>query len=159
MRKGKIGARQGAVFGFMEGIVMLMGVLIGLAATGERRIAVIGVLVAGVADAFANTAGFYASEESEKIHTKKEIALSSLFCLISTIAATAIILVPLIFLEMKTAIYFSFAVAIVTLLFIGLYISRQTKQEPWKVVAKYITMGVITAFATHYAGLIIISLV
>ena len=41
MKKVERGGRQGAVFGFMEGIVMLMGVLIGLATTGERRIALI----------------------------------------------------------------------------------------------------------------------
>ena len=52
MKKIEKGGRQGAVFCFMEGVVMLMGVLIGLATTGERRIDVLGVLVEGVADAF-----------------------------------------------------------------------------------------------------------
>ena len=37
MKKVEKGGRQGAVFGFMEGIVMIMGVLIGLATTGEKK--------------------------------------------------------------------------------------------------------------------------
>jgi len=159
MRKGQIGAKQGAVFGFMEGIVMLMGVLIGLATTGERRIAIIGVLVAGVADAFANTAGFFASEESEGIHTKREVTLASLYCLIATIVATIIIIIPLILLEMKTAIYISFIIAIITLTLIGIYISKQTKEKTWKAITKYLIIGVITAIATHYIGTLITSIV
>lgn len=159
MKKIEKGGRQGAVFGFMEGIVMLMGVLIGLAATGERRITVLGVLAAGVADAFANSAGFFASEESEGIHTKKEIRLSTMWTLIATVTATVLIIIPLMILPIKTAIYAAFAIALITLVFIGLYVSRITKENRLKVMTKYIIIGVVTAIATHYIGKLIVSLV
>ena len=159
MKKVEIGGRQGAVFGFMEGIVMLMGVLIGLATTGERKIAVIGVLVAGVADAFANSAGFFASEESEGIHTKKEIRLATLWTLIATIIAAIVIVIPLIMLPIKTAIYVSFVIALLTLALIGNYISKITKENKLKSILKYLIIGVVTAIATHYIGQLIVSLV
>lgn len=153
------GGRQGAVFGFMEGIVMLMGVLIGLATTGERRIAIIGVLVAGVADAFANTAGIYASEEAEAIHSKKEVLLSSAWCLFATVMATVAIVIPMILLDVTTAIYVSFGIAIITLIFIGLYVSTKTKENLFKAIGKYVIIGILTAVATHYGGQLIVSLV
>jgi len=159
MKKVEIGGRQGAVFGFMEGIVMLMGVLIGLATTGERRIALIGVLVAGVADAFANSAGFFASEESESIHPKREVRLATLYCLLATIAATIIIVIPLIFLPMQTAIYVSLAIALLTLALIGIYVSKYTKENKLTSISKYLILGVITAIATHYIGKLIVYLV
>ena len=159
MKKIEIGGRQGAVFGFMEGIVMLMGVLIGLATTGERRIALIGVLVAGVADAFANSAGFFASEESENIHPKKEVRLATLYCLLATIISTVIIVIPLIFLPMNVAIYVSFAIALLTLTLIGMYVSKHTKENKLTSISKYLILGIITAIATHYIGKLIVYLI
>ena len=159
MRKIEKGGRQGAVFGFMEGVVMLMGVLIGLATTGDRRIAVLGVLAAGVADAFANSAGFHVSEEAEGIHTAKEVRLSTLWCLLGTIASTIAIIIPLILLPLNVAIYFALAIAIITLMLIALYVSKYHRIKRWRLIIEYVLIGVVAAIAAHYIGKLIVSLV
>ena len=73
MKKAEKEGIQGGVFGVMEASIMMIGVLLGLSVTGDKFIISLGLLSAGIADAIANTASFYVSEESEMIHTQREI--------------------------------------------------------------------------------------
>jgi len=159
MKKIKESGSQGAVFGFMEGVVMLMGVLIGLATTGDKRIAVLGVLAAGVADAFANTAGFHVSQESEGIYTQKSIRLSTVWCFFATIAASIAVSIPLILLPLNSAIAVSFIIAITTLVLIAMYVSKYHHVKGIRLIIEYVVIGVVAAIATHYIGKLITSLI
>lgn len=159
MGKIRDGGRQGAVFGFMEGVVMLMGVLIGLATTGDKRIAVLGVLAAGVADAFANSAGFHVSQESEGIYTQKSITMSTIWCFFATVCSSIVIVIPLILLPLNYAIVVSFVIAITTLIFIALYVGKYHRVSGMKLIVEYVLIGVVAALATHYIGKLIVSLV
>ena len=159
MKRIKESGSQGAVFGFMEGVVMLMGVLIGLATTGDKRIAVLGVLAAGVADAFANSAGFHVSQESEGIYTQKSIRMSTIWCFFATIAASVAVTIPLIMLPLNYAIASSFVIAITTLICIALYVSKYHHVKGIKLVIEYVLIGVVAAIATHYIGKLITSLI
>ena len=58
---------QGVAFGTMDGLITILGVVIGIASATENAGAVIiAGLVAGLANAFGNTFGFYASELAER---------------------------------------------------------------------------------------------
>ncbi|GAH84653.1 unnamed protein product, partial [marine sediment metagenome] len=49
---------QGATFGMMEGVIVALGILMGLSATGNRLILLVGIITCGLADALGNAAGF-----------------------------------------------------------------------------------------------------
>lgn len=140
---------QGATFGVMEGIVMMLGILIGLSATGNKSIAILGVVTAGVADAFANSSAFYVSEESEGIHTRKEIWKSTIWTLIGTVASVVVLIIPLLIFDIPFATYIGFGVAMVMLGLLGFFVARWQKMNVMNVILKYIVIGIAVSIATY----------
>lgn len=147
MRKVSKGGIQGATFGVMEATIMMLGVLLGLSVTGEKFIIVLGLLTAGAADALANTASFYVSEESEMIHPKKEIYKAAKLCFLGTFLTVIAIALPLFIIkELQLSIGVSFAIGIVILIFLGNYMSKKLKSTtPGRTISKYVLIGGLTA--------------
>jgi hypothetical protein len=157
MRKVSRHGVQGATFGVMEASIMMLGVLLGLSVTQNKIVIIIGILSAGVADALANAASFYVSEESEKIHTKKEVFRSAKMCFLGTVGTVAAIAVPLIVVQdLVYSISASFAVGIVILFFLGRYMSKELKSKtPAATIIKYILIGVITAVVCFLVAMLV----
>ncbi|MBW3015653.1 hypothetical protein KY330_04485 [Candidatus Woesearchaeota archaeon] len=147
---------QGATFGIMEGIVMMLGVLIGLSVTGNKNLAILGVVTAGVADAFANSSAFHVSEESEGIHTKKEIWLSTMWCFIGTVSSVIILIIPLLIFNLPNATYIGFGVAILLLILLGQFVAKHQKLDPTTLIPKYILIGVSVSIATYIVSELLI---
>ncbi|MBW3003907.1 hypothetical protein KY337_05050 [Candidatus Woesearchaeota archaeon] len=139
---------QGATFGIMEGIVMMLGVLIGLSVTGNKSIAILGVVTAGVADAFANSSAFHVSEESEGIHTRKEIWKSTFWSFAGTAGSVIVMIIPLLIFNVPLAAYVGFAVAIVLLALLAVFVAKYQKMDVTKLIIKYIVIGVSVSVAT-----------
>ena len=154
MRKVSKGGIQGATFGVMEATIMMLGVLLGLSVTGEKFIILLGVLTAGVADALANAASFYVSEESEMIHTKREIMKASKMCFLGTFLTVIAIAVPLIVIKhIEASVASSFAVGIVILIFLGNYMNKKLKSTtPGRTISKYVLIGALTALLCFGLG-------
>jgi len=139
---------QGATFGVMEAVIMMMGVLMGLSRTGNKNIVILGVVTAGIADAFANSGAFYVSEESEGIHTQKEVLKSTFWCLIGTVLTVAVLVIPLILFSFPLAIYAAFIVSVIFLVFLAYFVSKYQKLSLKGLIIKYIVLGVSVAVAT-----------
>ncbi len=64
---------QGVAFGTMDGLITILGVVIGIAtATDSSAIVIISGVVVGVANSFGNSFGFYASELAERAEHMQE---------------------------------------------------------------------------------------
>ena len=157
MRKISTGGIQGATFGVMEAAIMMLGVLLGLSVTGNRFIISLGLLTAGIADALANSASFYVSEESEMIHTRKEIWKATRLCFLGTFITMIAIAAPvLIITNIRFAIITSFAIGLLFLFFLGKYMAEKTKSKtPGKTTVKYVLIGIITAVVCFILGRLI----
>lgn len=143
---------QGATFGIMEGIVMMLGVLIGMSVTGNKSIAILGVVTAGIADAFANSSAFYVSEESEGIHTNKEVLKATLWCFIGTVFSVVVLIVPLLVFELPLAIYVAFFGSIFLLSLLGYFVAKAQKFNVFNLILKYILVGLLVSLATYFVG-------
>lgn len=145
---------QGATFGAMEGTIMMLGVMLGLSVTGDRLIVALGLLTAGIADAFANSASFFVSEESEKMHSRKEIFKATMLCFVYTILAVAMIAAPIIMISsMKYAMISSIGVGLLILVFLGRFMSAELGTDhAFATIAKYVAIGIITAFVCYLTG-------
>ena len=53
--------------GMMDGLITLLGILMGVgAATGDAQLVIISGLVGGIANSFGTSVGFYTSEQAER---------------------------------------------------------------------------------------------
>jgi len=93
---------QGFTFGMMDGIITALGILMGLSALENRSVVLIGVLVAGLADSFANAA---------------------------TILMSVIISLPVLILPLRTALWISWIIGTFSLVVLGIIVADVRKME------------------------------
>jgi hypothetical protein len=102
--------KTGFSFGSTSGIITTLGLMVGLHAGTRSKLAVMGgILTIAIADAFSDALGIHISEESENKHTTKEIWESTAATFLSKFVFAITFLVPVLWLELPTAIVVSVA--------------------------------------------------
>jgi hypothetical protein len=159
MRK-EIDGAQGMTFGAMDAIINVIGILVGLGLVGNKLAVILGILVAGIANSFGNAAGFHVSEETEGIHTRKEVWLSTVQAFIGTFSVTLILIIPPLVLDLFTGVVVSVLMGISLLMGLGLFVGRRLKskrKEMLGLVIEYTVTGLAVIVISYILGSIVIS--
>ena len=155
MKKHKFDGLEGISFGVTSGVITVLGVLIGLAATGNKMFTEIGIIIVGIADALSDAAGMYVSEESEYIHTKKQIHKSAVFTFLGKILTLCILLIPLVIFDLFVAVALSLFFGILIIGSLGYFVAKgSNKLSAKSTIIKYITIAVIIAVISYFVGYI-----
>ena len=153
MKKHRISGVQGATFGVMDGVVTALAVIMGLSATQSPLVMLLGVLVVGVGDALADSFAFHVSEESERMHTQREIRKATLFTFLGTLGGFILIGLPVLFLPLWQAILVSEAIGIVLLAGMGWMVSgMNTQYSRPKLILEYVLLGVGVSLVCYWLG-------
>ena len=148
---------QGATFGVMEATIMVLGVITGLSVLGNKLLLIASILIIGLSDAFANSAAFHVSEETETKHSKKEIIKSTLFCFFGTFLTFGVLVLPFILLpfELKYLIVLTWILALVLIILLANFIAQLNKKNRLKLIVEYVLIGVVVSVLCYFlAGLI-----
>ncbi len=144
---------HGLAFGLVDGLITMLGVVIGVAqATGKTNLVLVSGLVAGIANAFGNSIGFYGSElaergehmiEGRQPSSMTEVRRSTLLSFAMTIVAVFALLTPFLLLQENFAI--AMVVAVLegsALLFgLGLIVGRLWRHHALRYGLLYLTLG------------------
>ena len=152
----QLNKQQGIAFGVMDGVVNVLGVLLALSVATESKVAIItGVLAAGVANALANSSGFYVSEETEGIYTQKEIITSTVLAFISSFFSAVVVLLPTFIFNLKTGLWIGFLIGILMLFAIGYIFSHANRKIAAKIGLKYVILGAAVSLLGFLIGLLV----
>lgn len=160
---------EGFAFGVADGIICFLAIIIGvLAATDSTRLIVIATLIAGIADAFGNSIGFYISQKMEKgvqqhektkgkkedafVHSEKEVIMNGLYSFISTVLVLAIVVAPFFFLQMWQAAALSTALSVAMLAAIGYYAAGLEGGPRIRTAALFVALGMVGAAMAWFVG-------
>ncbi|MEM1058918.1 MAG: VIT1/CCC1 transporter family protein [Verrucomicrobiota bacterium] len=143
----------GLLFGTTSGIITTLGLVTGLAAGTESRLAVIGgVLTIAVADAMSDALGIHVSEEAEGVHSEREIWTATLTTFASKFLTAATFLVPVLLLELKTAVWASIAWGALVLAVMSYFVARSQRARPLWVILEHLFIAAVVVAITHYLG-------
>lgn len=151
MRKKEATGYQGISYGMMDGIINSMGVLAGLSVTAEPFIILLGVLVASLANSFANAGGIHVSLETGK-NSRKEVWKSTIYSFVVTFLVMVLIALPIVFLPFRQAIILSIAIGFILLVALGLFVRKVRKEKSYDLVIEYTSLGVIVSVVCLGAG-------
>jgi predicted membrane protein (TIGR00267 family) len=154
---------QGVAFGTMDGLITILGVVIGVAnATQSSAIVVVSGLVAGVANAFGNSFGFYASElaeraehlhENQHVSSMTEARRSTLLSFVTSLASMIVPVVPFVLLaNLRLAMIISLVAALALLLTLGGLVGKLSREEPWRFGLRYVLLGLAGAGLSFIVG-------
>lgn len=144
--------RQGLSFGLTSGIITTLGLLIGLDFSTNSKVVIIsGIIVIAIADALSDSFGIHISEESVKTKEKRIWQATSATFLSKLILGMSF-LIPVVLLDLRTAVYVSIGWAILLLTIISYYLAKREKINPMKVIAEHLTIAVIVIIISAYIG-------
>lgn len=158
---------QGAAFGLADGVICILGMIVGVAvATSDVKFILIAVITGGLADALGNSFGFYLSELTERgtqiyqrsqgrdvsTHTMREVLVSGILSFAATVFALVILLTPFLLTDMWTALALCCVEGIVVLFLLGLYVGQLSGENTIKMGVRYVTLGAIGAVLSFAVG-------
>lgn len=145
--------RTGICFGLTSAIITTLGLMIGLhSGTGSKMVVLGGILTIAIADAFSDALGIHVSEESENIHTTKQIWVSTIATFMAKFFFALTFIIPVIFLPLLTAIIVSLVWGLSILTALSYIIAKTQGERPWKVVGEHVLIAVVVIAITHVAG-------
>ncbi|MBU0706882.1 hypothetical protein KKG41_00735 [Patescibacteria group bacterium] len=143
----------GLSFGLTSGVITTLGLMVGLSAGTNSRLAVIGgILTIAIADSLSDALGIHISEESENIHTHKEIWISTFSTFIFKLFFALTFIIPVLAFSLTTAIIVSIFWGLVLVGFFSYLISRKEIVRAWHSVFEHLGITVIVIVVTHFLG-------
>ncbi|MBN2307221.1 hypothetical protein JXD20_04510 [Candidatus Peregrinibacteria bacterium] len=147
---------KGLTFGIASGIVTTLGLMVGLYSGTHSKLAVLGgILTIAVADALSDAFGMHLSEESSEHNNQPEIWESMIATFIAKLIIALTFAFPVIFLDLKIAIYFSFGWALLLLGVISILIAGWRKESKAHAIFEHWGIAVAVVIVAYYVGVLI----
>ena len=145
--------RTGIIFGLTSAVITTLGLMVGLdSGTGSKLVVLGGVLTIAIADAFSDALGIHVSEESENVHSPKEVWSSTVATFLAKFIFAMTFVVPILLLPLSTAIIVSLVWGFSVLAVLSYFIARSTNARPWKVISEHLLVATIVITITHWVG-------
>jgi len=145
--------KKGFSFGLTSGIITTLGLIVGLNASTESKLVVIGgILIIALADSMSDALGIHISEESEDRHSKKEIWESTIVTFLSKFIFAATFIIPVLLFQLNTAIIVSIIWGLLLILVFSWYIAVQQKTKPYKAITEHLVLAILVIIITNYVG-------
>jgi len=145
--------KVGMSFGLTSGIITTLGLMVGLHSGTHSKLAVMGgILTIAIADAFSDALGIHMSEESEAVHTSREVWIATLSTFFFKFSFALTFIVPVMLLELSTAIIASVFWGLLILSLISLSLAKEQKRKPWKVIGEHLIIALVVVSIAHLVG-------
>ena len=145
--------KVGLSFGLTSSIITTLGLMIGLNAGTGLKLAVLGgIFTIAIADALSDALAMHVSEESENIHSEKEIWVSTVSTLLSKFAFAITFVIPVLLLDLQTAISVSIIWGFAALGLLSYFIARAQNKTAWKVVGEHLGIALVVVIISNYVG-------
>ena len=143
----------GLSFGLVSGVITSLGLVVGLTFGTESRLAVIGgILTIAIADSCSDALGIQVSEEAENVHTRGEIWAATLSTFVAKFATSSSFLVPILLLDLHTAVWVSIVWGLSAVALLSWLIARREAFGTWGPILEHVGVAVVVIVATALLG-------
>ena len=150
----KRSVKIGLCFGLTSAVITTLGLMVGLSASTNSRIIVLGgIIMIAIADAFSDAFGIHISEESDEKNTPKEVWEATLSTFFFKFIFAMTFAVPVFLFDLGTAIVISIIWSLLILSILSYYISKDQKTNTFHVIAEHVFIALLVVFITHYVGM------
>jgi VIT1/CCC1 family predicted Fe2+/Mn2+ transporter len=151
--------KVGFSFGLTSGVIATLGLMVGLNASTQSKLAVVGgVLVIALADAMADALGIHVSEESDHSRSTKEVWESTIATFLAKVFFATTFVVPVLVFELSIAVLVSVIWGLLLIGIFSYYISKKKDSGCWKVIAEHLSLTIAVIIASHAIGVAVRSI-
>lgn len=145
--------KTGISFGLTSGVITTLGLMVGLHSGTHSKLVVLGgILMIAIADAFSDALGIHVSEESENIHTRRQIWASTVSTFLSKFIFALTFVIPVVLFQLSIAILVSVLWGLGVLAILSYKIAMSQGTKPWRVIAEHLLIALAVIVITHFVG-------
>jgi len=139
--------------GLTSAVITTLGLMVGLhSGTGSKIVVIGGILTIAIADAFSDALGIHVSEESENIHTTRQVGGATMATFMAKFFFALTFLIPVIFLPLLTAIIVSLVWGLSILTFLSYFVAKAQGKKPWKIISEHVLIAIVVIAITQLVG-------
>ncbi len=151
--------KKGFSFGLTSGVITTLGLIIGLWATTESKVIIIGgIFIIAIADALSDSMGMHISEESKKRTSEKHIWEATFATFFSKLVFALSFAIPIFLLNLGLAMIVSVIWGLFLISCLSFYISKKDKISRFKVIAEHVILTAFVVLASYCVGKLVRSL-
>jgi VIT1/CCC1 family predicted Fe2+/Mn2+ transporter len=149
--------KSGLFFGLTSGVITTVGLMVGLAASTNSRVAVIGGIVTiAISDAMSDALGMHLSQESDGKNTEHDVWNATISTFLAKFVFAVSFIFPIIFLKLSLAIFVSMLWGIL-ILSLGSYINAKEKGrvKARKAVLEHVFLAAVVVLVSYETGILV----
>ena len=151
--------RVGVSFGLTSGVITTLGLMVGLSAGTSSRLAVLGgIFTIAVADSMSDALGIHVAEESEGVHTQREVWTATLATFVTKLLTAVTFAIPVVLLDLEAAVGVAIAWGAALLTVLSLDLARRQDVNPRPLIIEHLGVAALVVAAAHLVGLAISAL-
>lgn len=151
--------RVGISFGLTSGVITTLGLLVGLSAGTSSRLAVLGgIFTIALADSMSDAWGIHISEESEGVHTQREIWTATVATATTKLLVSASFAIPVLLFDLEVAVIIAIAWGAAGLTLLSLDLARRQRVDPGPLPIEHLGVAALVVAAAHLVGLAVSAL-
>jgi VIT1/CCC1 family predicted Fe2+/Mn2+ transporter len=148
-----ISIRKGLSFGLTSGVITTLGMIVGVNASTSSRLAVIAAIVAiAIADAFSDSVAMHVSEESEGVHTRKDIWEATLTTFLTKFILALTFVIPIWFLPLDIAVVVDIVWGLSIMTTFNILLAQSQEENVPRVVFEHLVIAIIVVVVTYIVG-------
>lgn len=125
----------------------------GVNASTSSRLAVIASIVAiAIADAFSDAVAMHVSEESEGIHSRKDVWEATMATFIAKFFFALTFVIPILLLPLETAVLVDIFWGLSIMTVFNIFLARSQEESVLRVVGEHLAIAIIVVLITFLAG-------
>jgi VIT1/CCC1 family predicted Fe2+/Mn2+ transporter len=152
--------KKGVSFGITSGVITTLGMIVGINASTSSRLAVIAAIVAiAIADAFSDAVAMHVSEESEGVHSRKDVWETTVATFLAKFVFALTFVIPILLLPLETAVLVDIFWGLLIMTVFNIFLARSQEENVFRVVFEHLAIAVIVILITFIAGLFLSTVV
>lgn len=144
--------KTGLGFGLTSGVITTLGLMVGLYAGTNSRLAVIGgIMTIAISDAFSDALGIHISKEYEGRYSETKIWKATISTLVFKFIFASLFIIPILAIdELAIAILTNVALGLLTITAFSFIIAEKGKSL--RVAIEHLTIATLVVVAANYTG-------
>ena len=148
-----VSIRKGLSFGITSGVITTLGMVVGVNASTSSRLAVIAAIISiAIADAFSDAVAMHVSEESEGVHTRKDVWEATMATFLTKFAFAMTFVIPIWFLALDLAVLVDIIWGLLIMTVFNIFLALSHEERVLRVVFEHLTIAIVVVLITYTAG-------
>ena len=148
------GARTGIFFGATSGVITTIGLIVGLHAGTQSKVAVLGgILVVAVADAMSDAIGIHLAQEADPDSTHDHIWAATIWTFLTKLVVALTFAIPLLWLPLQTAVIASVSWGLLVITLLSAFLARIQKVSALPVITEHLVIAIVVVTVSYFIGI------